>query len=353
MRFSNFGVTEYDRALSTPGATLFTPLLQKTTYLIGMQGEVLHSWNLDSQPGNYAYLLPNGNLLAAVLTPNGPPGLNAKGGKIVEINWEGNKIWEYCDDYQHHDFRRCPNGNTIYLAWELIPDDYVHRVKGGDSSRTHPDGIWGDCIREVNPEGELVWEWRMWEHIEIESFPNSFNSGRREWAHANSIMLLSNGDVMLSCRHNNLIAVIDRKTGQFKFSWCGAELGYQHDFQVLENGNYMVFINQVPGPGMGSKVIEFNPATKEIIWEYSGSPRYTFYSPMISGAQRLKSGNTLICEGIWGRFFEVTQDKKLVWEYISPYFTSQSSKDPLSNCVFRAYRYDINGPEIKGRVTPL
>ena len=100
-----------------------------------MQGEVLHSWNLESQPGNYAYLLPNGNLLVAVLTPNGPPGLNAKGGKILEINWNGDIIWEYCDDYQHHDFRRCPNGNTIYLAWELIPDNYSHRVKGGDPSR--------------------------------------------------------------------------------------------------------------------------------------------------------------------------------------------------------------------------
>ena len=74
---------------------------------------------------------------------------------------------------------------------------------------------------------------------------------------------------------------------------------------------------------------------------------------MISGAQRLKSGNTLICEGIWGRIFEVTKNNKLVWEYISPYFTSQDSKDPQSNCVFRAYRYDIDGPEIKGRVTPL
>ena len=29
------------------------------------------------------------------------------------------------DDYQHHDFRRCDNGNTIYLGWELLSEDYA------------------------------------------------------------------------------------------------------------------------------------------------------------------------------------------------------------------------------------
>ncbi len=42
----------------------------------------------------------------------------------------------------------------------------------------------------------------------------------------------------------------------------------------------------------------------------------------IPGAQRLKNGNTLICEGLWGRFFEVTRDKEIVWEYILPFFVA-------------------------------
>ena len=83
------------------------------------------------------------------------------------------------------------------------------------------------------------------------------------------------------------------------------------------------------------------------------APRYTFHSPFISGAQRLWSGNTLICEGMWGRIFEVTPDKELVWEYVSPYFTPQDAKGPMAgnNNVFRAYRYAVDGPEIQGRVT--
>ncbi len=356
MRFSKFGVTEYKRELTNRGATLFSPLYQKTTYLIGMMGEILHSWNLEAMPGDYAYLLPNGNLLAAIKTPDGPAGLAAKGGKIQEITWEGEIVWEYQDNYQHHDFRRCENGNTIYLAWEVLPEAVAKRVQGGLPGTEHEDGIYGDYIREVSPAGETVWEWHAHENMEIENYPIAPAVGRREWAHPNAIMPLPNGDVMVSWRQNNLIAVIDRQSGKFKFEWMGVELGHQHDFQRLDNGNYMVFCNAAPARGAsGSKVLEFDPQTKETVWEYEGSPRYTFSSPFISGAQRLDNGNTLICEGQWGRIFEVTPQKEVVWEYISPFFTplSDNPVESGTNHVFRAYRYDIDGPEIQGRVTHL
>ena len=355
MRFSKFGVTLYDRENSSLGATIFSPLHQKTTYLIGMNGEVLHQWKLDSAPGNYGYLLPNGNLLIAIKTEEGPPGLRAGGGKIQELDWENNVVWEHIDHYQHHDFRRCDNGNTIYLGWELIPEDYATRIGGGELGASHPDGIWGDYIREITPTGETVWEWKMWENVDIEMYPNAPTAGRREWAHPNSLMILPDGDIMVSWRHNSLIAVIEKETGKFKWEWCGPELGHQHDFQVLENGNYMAFLNQPPGPpgGPGSRVLELDPETRETIWEYAGAPRYTFYSSFISGAQRLENGNTLICEGMWGRLFEVTRHSEIVWEYISPYFSSSASEDPIQNNIFRAYRYSVDGPEIQGRIRLL
>ena len=81
---------------------------------------------------------------------------------------------------------------------------------------------------------------------------------------------------------------------------------------TVENGNTYA----VPF----SSVIELDPETKEPVWQYKGSPAYTFFSPHISGAQRLASGNTLICEGQWGRVFEVTPSGEIVWEYVSPFF---------------------------------
>ena len=65
----------------------------------------------------------------------------------------------------------------------------------------------------------------------------------------------------------------------------------------------------------------------------------SFFSPYISNAQRLPNGNTLINEGWFGRFFEVTPEGGVVWEYINPYFGGSTRLQEQTNQVFRAYRY--------------
>lgn len=97
---------------------------------------------------------------------------------------------------------------------------------------------------------------------------------------------------------------------------------------VIDNGGFAGYGFPNPSSPTGvynavrpySRVIEFNPKTLELCWEYS-VPRhhhYRFYSPYISSAQLLPNGNTLICEGNQGRIFEVTRDLETVWEYIVP-----------------------------------
>ncbi len=51
------------------------------------------------------------------------------------------------------------------------------------------------------------------------------------------------------------------------------------------------------------------------VWSYQSDPTSDFYSYFISGSQRLPNGNTLICSGAWSRFFEVTPEGEIVWEY--------------------------------------
>ena len=63
---------------------------------------------------------------------------------------------------------------------------------------------------------------------------------------------------------------------------------------------------------------------------YGDFEQEDFYSRVISGAQRLKNGNTLICEGLKGIIHEVTMDKKTVWKYNLPI---------QNKSIFRAYRY--------------
>jgi len=93
-----------------------------------------------------------------------------------------------------------------------------------------------------------------------------------------------------------------------------------------------------------SRVIEFDPQTLEIVWEYK-QPYHRepgengdrkFFSTVISNAQRLKNGNTLICEGNLGRIFEVTKHGEIVWEYIAQVIADGPGLIGLG--VYRAYR---------------
>jgi hypothetical protein len=96
----------------------------------------------------------------------------------------------------------------------------------------------------------------------------------------------------------------------------------------------------------GSRVIEIEPIEKTIVWEYSarasGQADWQFYSPFISSAERLPNGNTLIDEGINGRFFQVTREGDIVWEYISPVKGAApvpplpGRPQPTSNYAYRA-----------------
>ena len=87
-----------------------------------------------------------------------------------------------------------------------------------------------------------------------------------------------------------------------------------------------------------SRVIEVSTSTSEIVWSYTDTPLYNFFSPYISGARRLPNGNTLITEGMFGRIFQVTPDKQVAWEYINPHFF-EAPDVGITNQVFRSNHY--------------
>ncbi|MBQ5683848.1 MAG: hypothetical protein IIV26_10025, partial [Peptococcaceae bacterium] len=93
-----------------------------------------------------------------------------------------------------------------------------------------------------------------------------------------------------------------------------------------------------------SRVLEIDPITLRVVWEFKGkdfentqsmdlNSNTQFYSQLTSSAQRLPNGNTMICEGCGMRFLEVTADKEVVWEYVSPH------RDKGIDFTYRAYRY--------------
>jgi hypothetical protein len=205
--------------------------------------------------------------------------------------------------------------------------------------------------------------------------PYLFRSTFQGWLHINTISELGEnhwydkGDgrfnphnIILDSRQASFMAIIDRDTGKIvwrigpdysKDTEVGKKLGPiigMHNAHMIPKGlpgegNILVFDNGgYAGYGLlglpirylrfYSRVIEFNPVTYDIVWEYEKKDNPRFYSDRISGAQRLPNGNTLICEGSRGRVFEVTQEKNIVWEYVYP----GKNGDFTNNDVYRAYR---------------
>jgi len=95
-------------------------------------------------------------------------------------------------------------------------------------------------------------------------------------------------------------------------------MAYEFAPPVDKNGNYIIEKNKPYGP-------------EKPVWFYRAPDTLSFYSSFISGVQRMQNGNTFIDEGSDGRFFEVTPDGKMVWEYLNPYHgnITQPNGDPV------------------------
>jgi hypothetical protein len=137
----------------------------------------------------------------------------------------------------------------------------------------------------------------------------------------------------------------------------------QHDAQWIEQGlpgegNILIFNNGNGRPGGEySSIEEIVPPVDEqgfyhkipfeayepyeSLWTYHKENPYDFFSHHISGCQRLPNGNTLICDGANGFFFEVTLDKEVVWEYMNSY------PSQLNNKVFKIHRYPMDYPGLR------
>ncbi len=324
--------------------------------LIDMEGRICHRW-YSAEGINYAYLLPNGHLLLRTHPPTDAGDAGDIGGSsaaLLELDWDSNIVWAYRNPMLHHDFTRLPNDNTLVLLFERIPAELTTRVKGGFTTDTDPQQMFSDQVREITPDGSVVYQWRVWEHLSLEEDIICPLEGRREWTHGNSLNATPQGDLVVSYRQTSVVGVVDRATGRFRWKWGPGEISHQHHPTFLDNGRVLLFDNGAHRRGVNySRVIEVDPETNQIAWEYRGEPSISFFSYNISSAERQPNGNTLICEGAPGRIFEVTPNREIVWEYINPFFLPRgapgSSAFEYDNAVFRAHRYGPDHPALQGR----
>ena len=347
LKRAGLGVRGCHRDKACPGLTLFAPQHGgRTVFLIDLDGQVVHRWQMPYPPGLYGYLTDRGTLIYNGRTPsqNGGRFVDAgpwKGGAILEADWHGEVLWEVRHPDHHHDGIRLANGNVLLLCLTDIPDELARLVRGGQPGSEHQGKMHADYLVEMTTAGQVVWDWRSWEHLdpEADAIVNP-QDHRSEWTHGNTVVEMPDGNIGVSFRHISTVAIIDRQSGEIVWKLGPPTLNNQHAPTPLPNGNLLIFDNGTHRLGETvpfSRVIEVDMASKQVVWSYQERPPAAFFSPLISNAQRLPNGNTLVCEGVFGRLFEVTREGEVVWEYVSPYF-GESPQGP-SNAIFRAYRY--------------
>ena len=237
---------------------------------------------------------------------------------IVEVDWEGNIVWKW----------------NVSDHFSELGFDEMQKTVLFRNPNYHP----------IGKEGQSDWM-----HINSMSVlgPNKWYDAGDERFHPDNIIW--------DARETNILAIISKKTG--KIVWkigpdftasrelrkIGQIIGQHHAHMIPKGlpgeGNILVFDNG-GWAGYGapcrtskdgtkvdkrdySRVIEIDPVTLKVVWEFTGNVwggmipsigNTKFYSQLISSAQRLPNGNTMITEGSDCRMFEVTPDKEVVWE---------------------------------------
>ena len=351
--YASTGLTHHDKSKAFQGVTIYTPLGSGDTFLIDMEGEIVHTWTAPAPlKPFYGFLRDNGNLSLHCFTGDEPFQGGGFGGTVLELDWEGHEVSRYENPAMHHDREYLRNGNMMIIGWEPLPTEFLTKVKGGTTPAGEtPTEILGDYLYEVTPKGDVVWEWHGSDKLDTNIDIICPLDGRHEWTHCNSVAEMEDGNILLSFRSTSMILILEKSTGDVIWRFGPGVLSHQHNPTPLPNGNILIFDNgehRIRG-GSYSRVVELDPKTNEIIWQYRGKPSLSLFSTGISGAQRLPNGNTLICDGRSGILIEVTAEGELVWEFVNP-GTYPWRGETGTRAIFRAQRYAVDGPEVKGRL---
>jgi hypothetical protein len=145
--------------------------------------------------------------------------------------------------------------------------------------------------------------------------------------------------------------------------WIPEGLNDAGKLMIFSNGNSIRFssVEIITPPTTSPGFYTFNSTTgygpSETDWTYTDPAEPSdFFSSILSSAQRLPNGNTLICDGDSGYFFEIDANNNKVWEYINPHTTNgilNQGDAPSGNLVFRAHKFSLDYAAFNGRdLTP-
>ncbi len=327
-------VVHWDRERAQDGYRLYCNRDGAVAELIEIDGSPVHSWR-DTGTLHWmaCALMANGDLVvvgAVYPEEKGSPPLDEHR-HIARLDWDGRPVW-HRNITAHHDVFVVDDGSLITLTlgyrdepsidseWP-VRDDFLVRISGDgevleersilDAFRSNPDEL---SIQPVEPKNQ--WGRR---HVDL-IHANSVSTV--DWKHLEGRHeIYARGNVVVTSRNQDLVAIIEWASNELVWAWGQGQLSGPHEGQVLANGNVLIFDNGIASKR--SRVIEVDPLSREIVWEYTAPVPADFFTPGRGGAQRLDNGNTLVTNSNHGQAFEVTPEGEMVWEFLNPHLNEE------------------------------
>jgi hypothetical protein len=345
-------VTIYDKNAADSGYNFYVSGHAPEAILMDMDGNVIHAWHYhnaaeiwsDAHPDNdysnfwrRAHVFPNGDLLAIY---------NEIG--LIKIDKHSNLLWKYRTEKRPHHALTVTDDGTIYVVTnERKP---LHSTVIKDQPM-----VVVDYITVLSPDGSVVRNVPLWDLLEKSKYRGMINydailhKRNGDIMHTNSIEvfdgthahrspIFKKGNVMVSPLWWHTIFIIDMDKEEVIWALGSGLWRYQHEPRLLDNGNILIFNNIYTFES--SQVLEFNPFTQEIHWEYKGTELQPFFSRTSGSNQRLSNGNTLITETDFGRAFEITPSGRIVWEFLNPH--RAGTNDELIATIPEMLRFNHN-----------
>lgn len=306
------GVVVWDEQRAEPGLNFYNSGGADEAVLIDMRGRVAHRWSLPGFAVHHAELLPGGDLLVV-----------AQRRGLLRVDARSRIRWRLAAGWAHHDATAAADGTLWYLSHHDRPAPRIHRTL---LTRA-------DLLRQVSADGEILREVDLLDAIERSPFAFLLPALHREAIpadappldvlHTNHVEafdgsladrngLFARGNLLVSVRNLNAIAILDGDSLEILWLWGPGNLHLQHQPRLLPTGRILIFDNGLSA----SRVIELEPLAGIIAWAYQRGE--AFFSKTRGGAQRLPGGNTLITESDRGEAFEVTPDGEVVWRFANP-----------------------------------
>jgi hypothetical protein len=317
-------VTVYDQERAFAGINLYTSGHAPAAFAVDMMGRVLHQWRFDidrvwpdvprtmhSHFWRRAYWYPNGDILAIF-----------EGIGMIRLNKDSKLLWAYRGGC-HHEAAVAQDGRIYVLVRqpEILPDI------------NNEEYVLTDGIAVLEPDGEIVGEYSLMDAFRHSDFNRLLMNmrPRGDLMHTNSIEVLDGsletlsdiyrrGNLLVSLRKLETIAIVDPETARVVWAASAGPnhmWAQQHDPTVLSQGDILLFDNI--GRNGKSRVIEFDPAEEEIVWQYPADDAGSLYSKSCGANQVLPNGNILITESDDGRALEITRAGDTVWEFYNPH----------------------------------